>query len=90
MQFAKVIGSAVSTQKHPDLIGKKLLLVQSTDPQGNMVDNRINVAVDCCGCGEGEWVLVTSGSSARMAINEPNTAIDLAIVAIVDTVSMHG
>jgi ethanolamine utilization protein EutN len=38
------------------------------------------------GAGEGELVLVSRGSSARKIFPEPNQAIDLAIVGIVDTI----
>ena len=39
--------------------------------------------------GEGEIVLVARGASARWVFDEPNEAIDLAIVGIVDSVSQN-
>ncbi|WP_409422927.1 EutN/CcmL family microcompartment protein [Pseudaeromonas sp. ZJS20] len=90
MQLAKVIGSVVSTQKTPSLTGKKLLLVQliHMDGAGLDADNWLEeVAADCVGAGEGETVLVARGASARRVFPEPNDAIDLAVVAIVDAVS---
>lgn len=90
MQLARVVGSVVSTQKSPTLIGKKLLLVRrvagdgSLPPDSNTSDE---VAVDSVGAGQGELVLLSGGSSARRVFAEPNDAIDLAIVAIVDECS---
>lgn len=90
MQLAKVIGSVVSTQKSPSLVGKKLLLVQLINADGHHPGDeklREEVAVDSVGTGEGATVLVARGASARWVFHEPNEAIDLAIVAIVDSVS---
>ena len=90
MQLAKVIGSVVSTQKSPSLTGKKLLLVQLLNADGTHPEQerlREEVAVDSVGAGEGEIVLIARGSSARWVFSEPNEAIDLAIVGIVDSLS---
>lgn len=92
MQLAKVIGSLVSTQKSPSLIGKKLLLVQLVNADGKHPDEdrlREEVAVDSVGAGEGETVLICRGASARWVFGEPNEAIDLAVVAIVDTITVN-
>jgi len=62
-----------------------LLWVEFLDAAGEPTGKR-EVAVDPIGAGNGEWVLVSRGSSARFAIgNEP--PIDLAIVGIVDHVN---
>jgi carbon dioxide concentrating mechanism protein CcmL len=90
MLLAKVIGSVVSTQKSPSLTGKKLLLIQLVNADGSFADlasARTEIAVDSVGAGEGEIVLVTCGSSARRVFSEPNDAIDMAVVGIVDSVS---
>jgi carbon dioxide concentrating mechanism protein CcmL len=82
MLLAKVIGSVVSTQKSPSLTGKKLLLIQLVNADGSFADlasARTEIAVDS--------VLVTCGSSARRVFSEPNDAIDMAVVGIVDSVS---
>ncbi|GAA0721180.1 EutN/CcmL family microcompartment protein [Clostridium malenominatum] len=85
MYIAKVIGNVVTTQKNENLMGKKLLIVQPLDikylPQGEC-----EVAVDSVGAGEGEIVLVVSGSSAKGVFDSPNSPIDRAIVAIVDSI----
>lgn len=90
MQLARVTGAVVSTQKSPSLTGKKLLLIRRVTPDNALQPDdtqKEEVAVDSVGAGEGELVLVTCGSSARHVFTGPNEAIDLAIVAIVDTVS---
>ncbi|WP_226570955.1 EutN/CcmL family microcompartment protein [Mangrovibacter yixingensis] len=90
MQLARVTGSVVATQKSPSLTGKKLLLIRRVSPESPWQADptqREEVAVDSVGAGEGELVLVTGGSSARHVFSGANEAIDLAIVAIVDTVS---
>ena len=78
MQLAKVVGSVVSTQKSASLN------LDGSTP--HFQENTQEVAVDSMGAGEGELVLVSRGSSARKIFPEPNQAIDLAIVGIVDTI----
>lgn len=89
MKFAKVVGTVVSTQKDENAQGWKLMIVQPLDlgfkPKGEPM-----CAVDAVGAGEGEMVLLTSGSSARQTIVTKNRPCDLVIVAIIDTVEMEG
>ena len=47
---------------------------------------RTFVAVDTVGAGEGEFVLITQGSSARLTPETKNLPIDTVIIGIVDTV----
>jgi ethanolamine utilization protein EutN len=47
---------------------------------------RALVAVDTVGAGEGELVLITQGSSARLTPETKSLPIDTVIVGIVDTV----
>ncbi|QWA09306.1 ethanolamine utilization protein EutN [Sodalis ligni] len=89
MQLAKVIGSVVSTQKSASLLGKKLMVITwvNLDGSGPAQNEKLEeIAVDSVGAGVGELVLVTRGSSARKIFPEPNQAIDLAIVGIIDTI----
>ena len=90
MHLARVTGAAVSTQKSPSLIGKKLLLVRQVSADGELPLTPLTgdeVAVDSVGAGVGELVLLSSGSSARHVFSGPNEAIDLAVVGIVDTLA---
>ena len=83
MLLGKVIGSVVSTQKDKALVGKKLLIVNEIDLEGNLLEDFI-VAVDLVGVGAGEKVLVVTGSSARRTDETRQKAIDSVIVAKVD------
>jgi carbon dioxide concentrating mechanism protein CcmL len=91
MDLAKVVGSVVSTQKSPSLIGKKMLLVQIVDTDGHspkVPGFPPEVAVDSVGAGDGEFVLVTRGSSARACLDNEHSAADLCVVAILDSLSV--
>ena len=71
MFVAKVTGSLVSTQKADSLVGHKLLIVEpyrlEADQRRSLVSTgRTLVAVDGLGAGEGDYVLLTQGSSARL------------------------
>lgn len=90
MQLAKVVGSIVSTQKTPTLVGRKLLIIRRVNGDDTETSNpewSDEIAADCVGAGEGELVFVTRGSSARLIQDNNCEAVDLAIVGIVDSVS---
>jgi ethanolamine utilization protein EutN len=94
MFVAKVTGSLVSTQKTDSMVGRKLLLVEPyrVDPetQSKMIGSgRSLVAVDTVGAGEGEFVLITQGSSARLTPETKNLPVDTVIVGIVDSVHVE-
>ena len=82
MELAKVMGQVVSTVRTPGLPSNSLLLVEFVKPEGEG-SSRCAVALDPIGAGEGEWVIVTRGGSARFAV-------DLVIVGIVDHVTAGG
>lgn len=91
MFVAKVTGSLVSTQKAETLVGYKLLIVEPYRLEAKKrksleTTGRTFVAVDTLGAGEGEYVLITQGSSARLTPETKNMPIDTVIVGIVDSV----
>ena len=91
MFIAKVTGSLVSTQKVDAMRGYKLLVVEPyrvehKDRRELVSTGRTFVAVDTLGAGEGELVLITQGSSARMTPETKNLPIDTVIVGIIDKV----
>ena len=91
MFVAKVIGSLVATQKVDTMVGHKLLVVEPYRLDGETRDRlktagRTFVAVDTVGAGEGELVLITQGSSARLTPETKNLPVDTVIIGIVDTV----
>lgn len=91
MFVAKVTGSVVSTQKVESMVGTKMLIVEPYRLEGKQRDTLVTtgrtfVAVDTVGAGEGEYVLITQGSSARMTPETKTLPIDNVIIGIVDTV----
>lgn len=91
MFLAKVTGSLVATQKVDSMVGHKLLVVEPYRVEGKDRDRLVTtgrtfIAVDTVGAGEGEYVLITQGSSARMTPQTKNLPIDTVIVGLVDTV----
>ena len=91
MFVAKVTGMLVATQKVEAMVGHKLLLVEPyrVDPDTRSrlkATGRTFVAVDTVGAGEGEYVLITQGSSARLTPETKNLPVDAVIIGIVDTV----
>lgn len=83
MFLGKVIGTVWSTKKDENLVGAKLLIVKQLDLNLNEKDNFV-VAVDSVGAGEGEVVLVATGSSSRQTEITKNKPVDAVIMAIVD------
>ncbi len=83
MIFAKVVGTVVSSQKDENLRGKKLLLCKEVDYSGNPIGS-YHVAVDAVKAGEGSFVLLSYGSSARMTEVTQKAPIDAVVMAIVD------
>jgi ethanolamine utilization protein EutN len=84
MQFAKVIGTLVATQKVEGLEGVKFLVVQPLDkhrqPKGEP-----EIAADGTGqAGPGELVFVIYSREAALALPEWFVPVDLAIAGIVD------
>jgi microcompartment protein CcmK/EutM len=89
MIIAQVVGSAVATLKHDLLKTTKLLLVRPADTAGRATGEPF-LAVDLMGAGEGELVVVSQGSSARMATGNASSPADAAIVGILDSLRVEG
>ncbi len=77
-----VVGNIVSTKKQESLNGSKFLEVNLIE-NGEKTDKYI-IAVDSVGAGIGEIVLITIGSSARLALRNQFEPVDAVIVGIVD------
>ena len=84
MIFAKVMGTAVASAKHASLSSTKLLIICPADIDGNVSGDPF-LAVDLVGSGPGELVMVSQGSSARLATDYKNSPVDAAIVGILDS-----
>ena len=75
-------GNIVSTRKQESLVGSKFMEVQLIK-NGKFTDEFI-IAIDSVGAGIGETVLITTGSSARLALHNTSSPADAVIVGIVD------
>ena len=81
MLIGKVIGSVIATRKNEKLTGSKFLIVEAM----HGCEPKRVVAVDNVGAGCGEIVLVTTGSAARVCLDNPQAPVDAVIVGIVDS-----
>ena len=89
MQIARVIGTVVSTQKHPKFAGAKLLLVQPLNPDDTPRGSAL-LAVDGVGAGVREKVLVVlEGRAAGEALQREAAPVDAAIIGIIDRVDLQ-
>ena len=94
MFIAKVTGSLVSTQKVDTMVGHKLLIVEpyrieAKKRKSMATTGRTFVAVDTLGAGEGDYVLLTQGSSARMTPETKHLPIDAVVIGIIDHVHVE-
>jgi ethanolamine utilization protein EutN len=77
-----VIGNVVSTRKQDALVGSKFLEIEVIE--NGQKTGKYLIAVDSVGAGIGETVLVTTGSSARLALRNTSAPTDAVVVGIVD------
>jgi len=89
MQFAKVMGTIVASQKDEKLEGLRFQLLEVLSADGKLKGEQV-VAVDSVGAGNGEIVLFATGSSARQTTGTENRPVDAVIMAIVDNWEMDG
>ena len=82
MKKGIVIGNVVSTRKQETLVGSKFMEVRMIE-NGRETEEYV-IAVDSVGAGIGETVLLTVGSSARLALTNHDAPVDAVIVGIVD------
>ena len=86
MQFARVIGTVVCTEKVRSFSGHRLLLVEPTDSGGTASGARPLVAVDLVSATRGQRVFLVRGREAANALPDADNPADAAIVGIVDAV----
>jgi ethanolamine utilization protein EutN len=88
MFLGRVIGDVVATQKTPSHEGQKILIVQPLNLDGSDRGEPL-LALDSVGAGEGDRVLLTTeGFSAMTAVGRPHSPIDMAVIGVVDTVTL--
>jgi len=84
MILGRVAGNVVSTIQHPGVGGRKLLVVERLDGEGQP-DGGYLIALDAIGAGAGETVLVLDeGNGARQILADPTAPVRSLVVAIVD------
>ncbi|MFQ5612929.1 MAG: EutN/CcmL family microcompartment protein [Anaerolineae bacterium] len=88
MIIARVIGTVVSTIKHPAYQSYKILVVQPLHLSG-APDEESFIAIDSVHAGIGDTVLVLrEGNGARQVTQIPDAPIISVIVGILDSVEL--
>jgi microcompartment protein CcmK/EutM len=84
--IARVVGNVIATQKQQSHEGKKILLVQPLDLEGQPSGD-VFVALDAVDAGIGDRVLaVQEGFSAMTSVGHVESPIDAAVVGVIDLV----
>ena len=88
MLIAKVIGTVVSTIKHPAYHEQKIMLVQGLHLAGEKSDDAF-VAIDLAQAGVGDVVLVCQeGGSTRQILGLKDQPVRSSIVGVIDSVRL--
>jgi ethanolamine utilization protein EutN len=86
--LGRVIGTVVATVKYEGLEGRKLLVVQPVDHDGNPTGS-YEVAVDTAQAGPNDLVFLVGSREAALALQPSFVPVDSAIVGIVDSVDAN-
>ena len=81
MLIGKIVNNVSATRKDEKLKGLKLMVVEL---EGEIQTSKTIVAVDYIGAGEGDRVIIVTGSSARHVF-DADTPVDATIVGIIDS-----
>ena len=88
MYIGQVAGSVVATIKHEAFAGRKLLLVERLDLDGQPTAD-YDICVDVAQAGVGDRVLVLDeGNGARQVLNMKVAPIRAVVVGVVDEVTL--
>lgn len=88
MIIARVVGNIVATQKQQSHEGKKILLIQPLDLEGQPAGDVV-AALDSVDAGIGDRVLaVQEGFSAMTSVGHTESPIDAAVIGVVDLVEL--
>jgi ethanolamine utilization protein EutN len=88
VKLGRVTGTVVSTIHHPVVDGRRLLLVDLMEFDGEPTGGYV-LAMDVVDAGAGETVLVLDeGTGARQVLGDPEAPIRAVIVGVVDEVSV--
>jgi ethanolamine utilization protein EutN len=88
--MGRVAGTVVSTINHPIYDGRRLLMCDLLDAEGEDTGGYL-ICVDTVGAGAGETVLIIDeGNSARQIVGDITAPIRAVIVGIVDELQVDG
>ncbi len=88
MLIGRVVGDVVATQKAPSHEARKILIVQPLNLDGTD-RGEVVLALDAVDAGLGDRVLVvTEGWSAMTAVEREHAPIDMAVVGVIDAVTL--
>ncbi len=88
MQICKVIGNITSTVKNDHFVGKKIMIVQPLDLDGN-AEGKDYLAVDTVDAGIEDRVLVMKeGGSAQIVLQDKEIPVQALILGIVDDIDL--
>ncbi|OED35724.1 hypothetical protein AB833_29385 [Chromatiales bacterium (ex Bugula neritina AB1)] len=87
MKIARITGTVTATIKDSQLAGVVLLVADIEDADGTIVEKSV-VAADSCSAGPGDLVLLASGSAARLPVTLAGRPVDLAVVAVLETLTI--
>jgi len=96
MYVGRVIGTVWATQKTSTLTGLRMLLVRPLTARREggadavAESEQVLVAADPVGAGAGETVLVAVGRAARNVLGSQDLGWQVAVVGIVDAMSLGG
>lgn len=88
MRIGRVTGTVTATAKDAELVGLKLLVADVIDGAGKVIEPGL-VAVDTCGAGVGDTILITFGTAARLPPGMSGAPTDASAVAVVDRVDIE-
>ena len=88
MRIARISGRVWASVKAGQLTGRKMLLADYVDPDGNVLEPAV-VITDACGSGPGDLVLVATGSAARIPAEAVGVPTDATAVAFVEHLSVE-
>jgi ethanolamine utilization protein EutN len=90
LKVARVVGTLVSTVKHEDHHGTKLLWVRPVDDNGRPTEGAF-IAIDGAQAGIGDYVLVMEeGKGARQVMDCKSAPCEAIIVGVVDHLTFRG
>ena len=89
MILGRIIGSVVSIIHHPVVEGRKLLVAERLDANGQPTGGYI-IAIDAIGAGQGETVLILDeGNGARQILDYTDAPVRSLVVGVVDAVELE-